>query len=91
MAARFRDMHVLDLHKREWTDLTAAIEGEIPPERFGHGFGFVDGHLYVFGGSVTESSRTDASGSPSFVVSVSVSVRCPEIRFPRGRVASGSA
>jgi N-acetylneuraminic acid mutarotase len=55
------DLHVYDPVAGAWTDLSAAVSGTPPLTRWGHGFTFAGGKLYVFGG------WDDQGDSPPFL------------------------
>ena len=50
-AGLLNDMHRFNPIEMGWTNLSTPSAGQTPPPRFGHGFSYAGGRLYVHAGA----------------------------------------
>ncbi len=58
----YSDLHMLDLATMAWKEMAGYVLGIWPSSRFGHGFTFAWGKIYVHGGT-EGSSGGDGTGA----------------------------
>ena len=61
LAGIFQDLHVYDPADMAWTNISTVASGTPPSARYGHGFAWAGGKLYVHGGT-DDSGKLEDTG-----------------------------